>query len=205
MEGRDVLNQPAVSVTAFSELVQGYEQALQDFTNIKNIVLENQRAAYRLMQPIIARTMGPLYQECAREQGNRSFKRIKTKVHQHVASHASMYTTAANQVQSRIKEMLEDLKTSQAKRSKRILDDVKGRYSELVKAKKISKSLNSTLGRLRELLDGADALYAKILVANGDEAAGADCTDKQHVGGNVDENKDVPMADVKGDDEEDSD
>ncbi|KAB5570663.1 hypothetical protein GE09DRAFT_715764 [Coniochaeta sp. 2T2.1] len=205
MEDRDLLNQTAVSVTAFSELVKGYEQTLQDITNIKNMVTEEQRTAYRLIQPAIARIMAPLYPDCSKEQGNGTFKRIKARVLQHVAAHSNMYTTAIKDVETRIKSMLENLKTSQSKRNKRILDDIKGRYSELVKAKKISKSLNTTLGHLRELLDGADALYANILVANGDKAGGADCADKQHDAGNADRSKDVPMSDVKEDDEEDSD
>jgi len=116
-----------------------------------------------------------------------------------------MYTSAGLDVQVRIRGMLKNLKSSQAARNKRILEDVKGRYTELVKAKKISKSLNSTLGHLRELLEGAEALYAKILVADTVETGGVDSTDKQDVSGDADEGKDVSMSEVKEDDDEDSD
>lgn len=72
MGERELLNQSAVSITAFSLLVKGYEQSLRDLSSNKKIILESQRAASRLIMPIIGRTMAPVYPLCLRETGKLS-------------------------------------------------------------------------------------------------------------------------------------
>lgn len=99
--------------------------------------------------------------------------RIKDRVRSHVAAHEDMFSTAADEVQARIKRLISNLRNTIHASDAQIVDDIKSRYSELVKGKtRISKSLKDTLGQLRDLLDGSNTLYVRILAEGNNESIG---------------------------------
>lgn len=68
-EDRGHLKRSANTLRALSELIRGYEQALEDTAPRKEFIAEAQKDASREMTPAIAESMRSVYRDCLQETG----------------------------------------------------------------------------------------------------------------------------------------
>jgi hypothetical protein len=69
MDSRDQLKKSGRSLRAVSELVKGWEEALQDISAQKEFLTSHERQATRAMTPAIASIMASAYDQCVEEKG----------------------------------------------------------------------------------------------------------------------------------------